>query len=101
MATEPAQLSEKLLRWFHEPEISAKGWARRCSGVFNQTGSLPRPKVDPCELEVFFAAILGQPSECVTDCMRPLEPATRDRIQKRRVLNSIQVRRFSSCPETD
>lgn len=60
----PAQLSEKLLRWFDEPAIRAKGWAPRLFWRIRPDGKSSEAKVDECELEVFFATILGQPSEC-------------------------------------
>lgn len=60
----PVSLQDKLLRWFEEPKISAKGWAPRLFWQMQSDGRYCETKVDPCELEVFFAAILEQPSEC-------------------------------------
>lgn len=59
-----SSVQEKLLTWFSEPELSAKGWAPRLFWRIQADGKFLETKVDECELEVFFAAILGQPSEC-------------------------------------
>ena len=57
-------MEEKLARWFAEPAIQAKGWAARLFWQIDRSGRPGRLKVDACELEVFFAAILNQPSDC-------------------------------------
>lgn len=57
-------MEEKLARWFTEPAIQAKGWSARLFWQLDSGGRPIRLKVDACELEVFFAAILGLPSEC-------------------------------------
>lgn len=57
-------MEEKLARWFGEPAIQAKGWSARLFWQLDSAGRPLRLKVDPCELEVFFAAILALPSEC-------------------------------------
>lgn len=57
-------MEEKLARWFVEPAIQAKGWSARLFWHLDEHGRPSRLKVDACELEVFFATILGLPSEC-------------------------------------
>lgn len=57
-------MQEKLLNWYREPGIAEKGWAPRLFWHIQPDGRFSETKVDPCELEVFFAAILGQSSEC-------------------------------------
>lgn len=57
-------MEEKLAHWFSEPAIQAKGWSARLFWQLDSSGRPGRLKVDACELEVFFAAILGVASEC-------------------------------------
>lgn len=56
-------LEAKLIRWFHEPAIRAKGWV---PALFWHPQSQSDPfgplKVDGWELEVLFATILDQPA---------------------------------------
>lgn len=58
-------LEQKLIDWFETNTLRARCWAPR---LFWQVASDGSPygdlKVDPCELEVVFATILGEPSEC-------------------------------------
>lgn len=66
MSTTPENdLEDKLREWFERPEIKAAGWSPRLfwqpAGPNNPYGEL---RVDPFELEVFFAAMLGEVSAC-------------------------------------
>ncbi|MEJ2059636.1 MAG: hypothetical protein P8Y64_04010 [Gammaproteobacteria bacterium] len=58
-------LERKLIDWYRRDAIQAKGWAPR---LFWLPGTDGTPygalKVDGRELEVLFATILGEPSEC-------------------------------------
>lgn len=57
-------LETKLVTWFQRPALQAKRWAPVLfwrPGADSPFGAL---KVDACELEVLFATILGEPSEC-------------------------------------
>ena len=57
-------LDEKLRSWFNRQEIREQYWE---PNLFwypeNDLNPFGRLKVDPWELEVMFAAILGEPSE--------------------------------------
>jgi hypothetical protein len=59
-------LEEKLIRLYQQPEIQAHSWE---PGLFWKAIDARQPfgalKVDPRELEVLFASLLGQPSECL------------------------------------
>ncbi|QKT04141.1 hypothetical protein HUS23_10115 [Ectothiorhodospiraceae bacterium 2226] len=63
-------LEQKLVAWFADPRVQALRldpvlfWARGDKTPFG------RIKVDPRELEVFLAAVLGEPSECREDLER-------------------------------
>jgi hypothetical protein len=58
-------LEEKLIEWFQLPGIQAKNWAPRLFWIPDDQG---RPfglmRVDPRELEVVFATVLGEASAC-------------------------------------
>jgi hypothetical protein len=57
-------LEEKLVAWYERPAVRAKGWAPVLFWEPGADGPYGRLKVDPCELEVIFATILAEPSEC-------------------------------------
>lgn len=58
----------KLIEWYNDPRIAAKSWAP-CLFWYAESPANPfgRPKVDPLELEVYFAELLNLPSECRTE----------------------------------
>lgn len=59
------ELERKLIRWYETEAVRARGWAPR---LFWRPAADGSPygalKVEPCELEVIFATILGEPSQC-------------------------------------
>ncbi len=61
---ERSALEAKLVEWFARPALQAKRWAPQL--FWNPVADSPfgRLKVDACELEVLFATILGEPSQC-------------------------------------
>lgn len=57
-------LEEKLRQWFERPEIRACNWDARLFWVPAEDGSpFGRLRVDPWELEVLLASVLGEPAE--------------------------------------
>ena len=67
-------LEAKLREWFERPQIKQSGWAPRLFWKRAADGGLYGPlRVDPLELEVFFAALLGEPSSCA-DELESLRP---------------------------
>ncbi len=57
-------LEEKLRRWFERPEVRACNWDARLFWVPAEDGSpFGRLRVDPWELEVLLATVLGEPAE--------------------------------------
>ncbi len=64
--TQTAQsLEEKLIRWFECEALRAKCWSPRLFWHPTPEGSpYGRLRVDPRELEVIFATVLGEPSAC-------------------------------------
>ena len=58
------ELKAKLIRWYESDGIRAKCWAPRLFWYPADDGSpYGAPKIEPRELEVLFATILGEPSE--------------------------------------
>ncbi len=58
-------LEKKLIDWYERDAVRAKCWAPRLFWRPAADGSAyGELKVDACELEVIFATILGEPSEC-------------------------------------
>lgn len=59
------ELEQKLIDWYRHPAVQARRWA---PALFWSAGGPELPyahlHVDPCELEVLFATIIGAPSEC-------------------------------------
>ncbi len=59
-------LEQKLIAWFQHPAIQCHNWA---PGLFWHAEDARHPygrlKIDPRELEVLFAALMQQPSECL------------------------------------
>lgn len=59
-------LEQKLITWFGHPAIQAQNWDPR---LFWQAIDARQPfgrlKIDPRELEVLFAALMDEPSECL------------------------------------
>lgn len=76
---EPSQtLETKLQSWFENPRIRAAGWAPRLFWKPDAHGGpYGQLRVDPLELEVFFAALLDVPSSCAAalDRTRPQRAA--------------------------
>jgi hypothetical protein len=57
-------LEQKLVEWFERDLIRSRGWAARLFWYPAEDGSpYGAPKVDPRELEVLLATLLGEPSE--------------------------------------
>ena len=58
-------LENKLIEWYGTDAIRGKCWAPRLFWYPAADGSpFGAPKVEPRELEVLFATILGEPSAC-------------------------------------
>lgn len=59
---------DALLRdWFERPEIKSRGWSARLFWKPAADGSpFGRLRVDPRELEVYFAALLAEPSRAAS-----------------------------------
>ena len=59
------ELEQKLIDWYRHPAVQARRWA---PALFWSPADPDHPfadlRVDPCELEVLFAAIIGAPSAC-------------------------------------
>ncbi|MHB1677594.1 MAG: hypothetical protein ACYCSS_08690 [Sulfuriferula sp.] len=59
-------LEQKLIVWFQHPAIQSHNWDVR---LFWQAVDARHPfgrlKIDPRELEVLFAALMDEPSECL------------------------------------
>jgi hypothetical protein len=67
-------LEAKLREWFERPRLKQAGWAPRLFWKTAEDGAPYGPlRVDPLELEVFFAAFLGEPSSCA-DQLEALRP---------------------------
>lgn len=66
-------LEAKLRDWFERPPIKQTGWTPRLFWRPAPDGPFGMLRVDPLELEVFFAAMLEQPSACAPelDAKRP------------------------------
>ena len=59
----PDELAIKLQKWFQDPLIRHCGWAPRLFWRVDDNGSpYGKFRVDPLELEVYFAALLGKPA---------------------------------------
>lgn len=59
-------LEEKLIRWYRHQAIQGRNWAPRLFWIpDDQSGPFGPMRVDACELEVIFATILGEDSECL------------------------------------
>ncbi|MES2366101.1 MAG: hypothetical protein V4563_09430 [Pseudomonadota bacterium] len=61
-------LEEKLIRWYQEPAVQAHNWEPRLFwkeiDPCHPFGTL---KVEPRELEVLFATLIGESSECMAE----------------------------------
>lgn len=57
-------LETKLVEWFAREAVQAKRWSPALFWTPGPDGPFGRLKVDPCDLEVLLATILGEPSEC-------------------------------------
>lgn len=90
----PDDLEEKLRRWYLRPEIQAKQWA---PNLFWRRQAGPDPygglKVDPWELEVLFAAILGEKAEHYDDLNRRQGTNDRYLMQNRADFIAISIGR--------
>lgn len=60
-----AALETKLIDWFEREPVQAKRWAPILFWAPGPHGPFGRLKVEPCELEVLLATILGETSECL------------------------------------
>lgn len=59
-------LEQKLITWFQHPAIQGQNWdARLFWQPIDARHPFGRLKIDPRELEVLFAALLDEPSECL------------------------------------
>lgn len=59
-----AALTQKLREWSARPEITAHNWAPRLFWQPGPDSPYGRLRVDAAELEVYFAALLDEPSVC-------------------------------------
>ena len=58
-------LEQKLIAWFQHPAIQCHNWdARLFWQALDARHPFGRLKIDPRELEVLFAALMEEPSEC-------------------------------------
>lgn len=61
-------LEQKLVTWFQQPQIQAHNWD---VGLFweaiDHRHPFGRLKIEPRELEVLFAALMGEPSEYIAE----------------------------------
>jgi hypothetical protein len=60
-------LEAKLREWFERPRIKQAGWSPRLFWKPDQSGPFGPLRVDPLELEVFFAALLEERSACAAE----------------------------------
>lgn len=57
-------LQEKLIGWFKRPEVRAMNWEPTLFWhPLNDRDPFGKPRVDPWEMEVLFATVLGEPAE--------------------------------------
>lgn len=60
------ELEQKLIDWYRHPAVQARRWS---PALFWSAEESEHPfghlHVDPCELEVLFATIIGAPSDCL------------------------------------
>jgi len=61
--SEASALNAKLVEWFARPGVQAKRWSPALFWRPDEDSPFGALKVDGRELEVLFAAILGEPSE--------------------------------------
>ncbi|WP_018953540.1 hypothetical protein [Thioalkalivibrio sulfidiphilus] len=65
MSESRESLEEKLIRWYRHETIQGRNWAPRLFWLPDDRGGpFGTLRVDACELEVIFATILGEASEC-------------------------------------
>lgn len=58
-------LEDKLKGWFKRPEIRARNWEPKLFWTpASELDPFGKLKMDPWEVEVLFATVLGEPSEC-------------------------------------
>lgn len=57
-------IEAKLIDWFGREAVQAKRWAPALFWKPGPEGLFGWLKVEPCDLEVLLATILGEPSEC-------------------------------------
>jgi hypothetical protein len=66
MSETSTSLEEKLILWYQRDGIQGKNWAPRLFWARDANGGpFGTIRVEPCELEVIFATILGEPSQCL------------------------------------
>ena len=58
-------LEQKLIAWFRHPTIQGHNWEARLFWQADERQPFGRLKIDPRELEVLFAALMDEPSECL------------------------------------
>ncbi|AOU97854.1 hypothetical protein BI364_07650 [Acidihalobacter yilgarnensis] len=63
MEIDDSALARKLRDWSTRPEIMAHNWAPRLFWRAAPDTPYGYPRVAPSELEVYFATLLGEPSE--------------------------------------
>lgn len=87
-------LEQKLVNWYNTPEVRARNWE---PNLFwypeNDLNPFGRFKVDPWELEVLFASVLGQPSECHEALNKRSSEGDQHRSMGRADFIAIQVKR--------
>jgi len=87
-------LDEKLIAWFKRSEIQMKNWG---PNLFwhpaSSTDPFGKPRVDPWELEVLFATVLGEPAEYYERLNRRMLPGEAQRTMKRADFIAVNVKR--------
>lgn len=63
-------LACKLRDWSAHPAITAHNWAPRLFWIASADTAYGWPRVAPEELEVYFATLLGEPSQCLASLDR-------------------------------
>lgn len=87
-------LDEKLIAWFKRSEIQAKNWGPNLFWLAaSNTNPFGKLRVDPWELEVLFATILGEPAEYYEQLNQRVLPGEERRTMKRADFIAVNVKR--------